>query len=517
MPDLLLMFILALTPIIWLVVALIALKQEAWLASLEALVVGIIVAAAFWHMKPMEIATAALEGSLFALWPIVIVIIAAVFTYNLTVCTHAMDTIKRMLTSVSSDRRILTLLIAWCFGNFMEGMAGFGTAVAIPASMLMALGIDPIVSILACLIANGVPTMFGSIGIPTTTLASITGLVETDLSFMQAIQVFPFVIACPILMVMLVGGGPKALKGVLPITLVAGVSFALPEILAAKFIGAALPDVVGAVCALACTFLMAMRMKGTPVPESERLKVAAGRGDTSVHEALVAWSPFILIFVVLLLTSSLVPFIQQPLSSIATKATFYSGENPATLTFTWINTPGVLILICGIAGGFIQRCPVKEMLSVLGATVKQMSKTIITMLGVLSVAKIMGYSGMISSIATFFVTSLGGLYPLVAPLLGAIGTFVTGSGTSSEVLFGNVQLEAARSIGVSELWLVASNSLGISAGKMLSPQNIAIGCAACDLQGKDGEILGKVAPYAFAYVVLMMAMIYVGTMMGVGM
>ena len=495
MGQLFLMFVLALSPIICLIIALIALKQQAWIASFEALAVAVVVSMVVWHMKPLEIATAALEGCLFALWPIVIVIIAAVYTYNLAVCTHAMDKIKQMLTSVSSDRRVLTLLIVWCFGNFMEGMAGFGTA--------MALGVDPITSILACLIANGTPTMFGSIGIPTTTLASITGIVETDLAFTQALQVFPFVIACPFLMVMLVGDGFKALKGVVPITLVAGLSFAIPEIIAARFIGAALPDVVGAVCSLACTFLMALRMKGTPVPEEERLKVAAGRGKLTVHDALVAWSPFILIFVVLLLTSSPVPFISKPLSAIKTQVQVYAGENPATLPFSWINTPGVLILLCGIAGGFIQGCPIRQMLSVLAATIKQMSKTILTMLGVLSVAKIMGYSGMIASIAAFFVGSLGNLYPLVAPALGALGTFVMGSGTSSEVLFGNVQLQAAQSIGVNETWLVASNSLGISAGKMLSPQNVAIGCAACDLSGKESELMKKAAVYAVVFIVLM--------------
>ena len=171
----------------------------------------------------------------------------------------------------------------------------------------------------------------------------------------------------------------------------------------------------------------------------------------------------------------------------------------------------MLIFACGIVGGIIQRCPAREMLSVLGATVKQMSKTIVTMLGVLACAKIMGYSGMIASIAAFFVTALGGAYPLVAPLLGALGTFVTGSGTSSEVLFGNVQLQAAQSIGANETWLVASNSLGVSAGKMLSPQNIAIGCAACGLSGKDGEILGKIVPYAFAFVLVMMVLVFAGS------
>ena len=148
------------------------------------------------------------------------------------------------------------------------------------------------------------------------------------------------------------------------------------------------------------------------------------------------------------------------------------------------------------------------MLAVLGQTCKQMSKTVVTMLGVLGCAKIMGYAGMISTIASFFVGTLGSFYPLVAPLLGALGTFVTGSGTSSGVLFGNVQVQAAQSIGVDATWLAAANSLGTSAGKMLSPQSIAIGCASCNLTGKDGEILGRIAPYAFAFALCMSVMVF---------
>lgn len=423
-----------------------------------------------------------------------------------------METIKHMLCSVSSDKRVLTLLIAWCFGAFLEGMAGFGTAVAIPASMLVALGIQPVTAILACLIANGVPTMFGSIGIPTTTLASITGIDAIQLSTTQALQVFPFVIACPILIVMLVGGGARALRGVWPVTLVAGLSFALPEIAAAHFIGPALTDVVAAVCSLVITFAFALSQKGAPVPEEYCLR--GSLSDDGINETVAedvrAWSPFILIFVALLLTSKLFPFINGPLSSIASTVNIYAGDPAATLTFTWINTPGVLIMLCGIVGGVIQKCPVPEMLQVFRDTCKQMSKTVVTMLGVLACAKIMGYSGMIASIAAFFVGTLGTAYPVVAPLLGALGTFVTGSGTSSEVLFGNVQLQAASSIGADSTWLVAANSLGTSAGKMLSPQNIAIGCAACGLVGKDGVILGKIAKYAFGFAIAMAVLVFVG-------
>lgn len=504
------MFVFALAPIIWLVIALCGLHMQAHVASLGALVVAVVCSMVGWNMTPINVATAALEGFAMAMWPIVIVIIAAVFTYNLTVHTGAMETIKGMLCSVSADKRILTLLIGWCFGGFLEGMAGFGTAVAIPASMLMALGISPVTAILSCLIANGVPTMFGSIGIPTTTLASITGIDAVELATVQAIQVFPFVIACPILMVMLVGGGSKALKGALPAALVAGFSFAIPLVAGAHFIGADLPDVVASVCSLALTFAYSLTHHEGKIPAEYRLEVASANSSESLGEKIRAWSPFALIFVVLLLTSKLFPFINGPLSAIKSTVNIYAGDPTATLTFSWINTPGVLIFICGIVGGIIQHCSAREMVGVLIDTIKQMSKTIITMLGVLACAKIMGYSGMIASISTFFVTSLGGAYPFVAPFLGALGTFVTGSGTSSEVLFGNVQLHAAQSIGVNETWLVASNSLGVSAGKMLSPQNIAIGCAACGLTGKDGEILGKIAPYAFAFVIVMSVLVFAG-------
>ncbi len=513
MLELFIPFLLALTPIIWLVIALIGLKQQAWMASLEALVVGVVVAMAYWKMTPINVATAALEGFLFALWPIVLVIIAAVFTYNLCVSTGAMETIKAMLTSVSSDKRILTILIAWCFGNFMEGMAGFGTAVAIPASMLMALEIDPITAILVCLIANGVPTMFGSVGIPTTTLAAQTGLDVIQLSTVQALQVAPFAILCPVLMVMAIGGGFKALKGILPVPIVAGLTFSLPQILVASLVGAELADVAGAVASLVVTFVVAIRYSTHEVPEEYKV-VLKKKMNVDVQGAIISWSPFILIFIVLLCTAKVVTPVYNFLAPFKTTVNIYAGNPDATLTFTWINTPGVLILICGIIGGLAQGAYLDQTFAVLYLTVVQMSKTILTMLGILGLAKIMTYSGMIGDIAAFFVGTLGGLYPLMAPVLGALGTFVTGSGTSSEVLFGNVQLSAAQTLGVNELWLVASNSLGISAGKMISPQNIAIGCAALDLQGQDGKLMGKIAPYAFGFLILMMAEIYLGVMFG---
>ena len=178
-------------------------------------------------------------------------------------------------------------------------------------------------------------------------------------------------------------------------------------------------------------------------------------------------------------------------------------SEPVYYTIKWLNTPGVLVFLAGILGALVQKVSVKDFFKVLGATVKQMSKTIITMMGVLACAKLMSYSGMTNTIAEFFVETLGQYFPFVAPLIGAIGAFVTGSGTSTGALFGSIQKTAAMNIGASPEWMVAANSVGVSAGKMFAPQSIAIGSAACDLSGKESELMKKAAVYAVVFIVLM--------------
>ena len=181
----------------------------------------------------------------------------------------------------------------------------------------------------------------------------------------------------------------------------------------------------------------------------------------------------------------------------------YSGENPGTLSFSWVNTPGVWIFLAAIVGGLIQGASLKTMGEVLVATVKQMMPTIITMLSVLGCAKVMGYSGMISSISAFCIAVAGGMYPALAPWVGAVGTFVTGSGTSSGMLFGPIQSQAADALSVDPYWMVSLNSLGVAVGKMLSPQTLAIGLAAVHVRGKDSELLQAILPYGLVFLVFM--------------
>lgn len=496
-------------PIIWLVIALCGLKWPGYKASFGALIIAMIEAIVLFQFGIIDTLTSVAEGFAFALWPIVIVIIAAVFTYNLSLRTGAIEKIKQLLVSVSSDKRILVVLIGWCFGGFMEGMAGFGTAVAIPASMLWGLGFNPIVACLVCLVANATPTPFGSIGIPTVTLATNLGLENTLISFATATILSILIVLTPFIMVMIIGRGFKAFKGISLIILISGISFLLPEMLVAYFVGAELAVVAGSVVSLACTIFASIKLTdNSKIPEQYRMEVSKS-GKVDILDTARALSPFILIFVVLLLTSSLVPPIHDTLSAFSSSIKISTYENAAMTNFTWINTPGVLIFICAIIGGIIQGASPKDTITVFVETLKQMSFTVLTMLFILGTARVMQYSGMIAAVAALFAV-FGPIYPFFAPMLGALGTFVTGSGTSSSALFGSVQMSTAASIGANKYWLVAANNLGVATGKMMAPQSIAIGLVAVNESGRDGELLKRVVPYAVVFIIISALICYFG-------
>lgn len=481
-----------------------------------ALIITAVEALFLWKQKIIDVLTGGLEGFAMAIWPICLVIVAAVFTYNLVVHTKNMELIKKMLTSVSKDKRILVLIISWGFGGFMEGMAGFGTAVAIPAGILCGLGFDPIFAAMVCLVANTTPVAFGSIGIPTVTAANVTGFSPHMTASYVVLQLAIMVILVPFFLVFITGKheGAKGLgdyKEILFITLMSGVSFLIPQYLTAKFIGAELPAVIGSVCSMAVTIILAkVMLKGKSSKFDVELEEDENEESLTVKDALVAWSPFILVLVFLLLTSTLVPAIHDPLSAIKSDVPIYTGDGASPYTFTWLATPGVLILIAAFIGGIIQKCPIGEIFTVLGKTIVQMLKTIITIMAVLATAKIMGYSGMTQSIADFIVRVTGSFYPLVAPLIGSIGTFVTGSSTSSSVLFSKLQASTGAELNINQIWLVAANTVGSTAGKIISPQSIAVATAATATVGKESEILTKVIKYFVLFAVIYGLVCYFG-------
>lgn len=507
-------FVLALLPIIWLIIALTALKIPGFKACTIALAIAYGLAVFVWKMPLGVSVTAVAEGAALALWPIIIVIIAAIFTYNVCVATGKMETIKKMLAGVTKDKRVLVLIIAWGFGGFMEGMAGFGTAVAIPASMLWGLGFDPVFAAIVCLIANATPTAFGSIGIPTTTLAKITGLDVLGLSTNTVIILSVLILLTPFVLVYLTGNKKSnAFKGIGIITLISGLSFLIPEFLVAKYLGAELPVVIGSVSSMLCTIGAAkLFSKETTDPQFSLEEQARDDRKTTItiSEALKAWSPFLLIFIFLLATSKLIAPFNALLSTVKTVVPIYSGEKASPYTFSWLATPGLWIILAAFIGGRIQGAGMKQMIKIFYKTVIQMSKTIVTIIAIMATAKLMGYSGMISSIALMFVTVTGSFYPLFAPLLGAIGTFVTGSGTSASVLFGGLQLETSVALNLNQAWITASNTAGAVMAKMISPQSIAVAVAAVSLQGKESALLKGTIKIFVLFLLIVGIVTYIG-------
>lgn len=497
-----LLFFIALIPIIWLMVSLGALKMPGHITCPITLIGTVFLAILLWKMPIGDALGATLEGTALGLWPIMIVIIAAVFTYNLSVYTKSMDTIKTMMTGITTDKRILVLILAWGFGGFLEAIAGFGTAVAIPASIMAGLGFDPIFAAIICLIANTTPTAFGAIGIPVSTLAKVTGLDPGILSYAVALQLGVLIAIVPIILVMITGKSLKAIKGMFWIALASGLGFAIPEVLAAKYMGAELPALLGSIVSMGVTIWMAkVFYKDTAAKDVEKIPAKQG---------LLAWIPFILVFLIIILTSPLLPAINSALTKIQTSVPIYTGPGGKPFTFIWIATPGTLIIIATFIGGLIQGAKASEILGVLLNTAKQMTKSAITILSIVALAKVMGYSGMIKSIAIVIVAVTGDFYPLIAPIIGALGTFVTGSDTSSNVLFGGLQVEVAKSLHMSPYWLAAANTGGATAGKMISPQSIAVATAATGLQGAEGKILNATLKFCLAYVIVLGLIAYFG-------
>lgn len=490
-----LLFAMALIPVVWLMISLGVIKMPGYKACSIALVITFILAVIVWKMPILGALTAVLEGALLALWPIILVIIAAVFTYNLSIYTKSMDVIKKMMSSITTDKRILVLILAWGFGGFLEAIAGFGTAVAIPASIMAALGFEPIFAAVICLIANTTPTAFGAIGLPVTTLAKISNIDVNTLSYAVASQLFLLIVIVPVVLVMITGKSVKAVKGVLGISLASGLSFALPQILAARYLGAELPAILGSVLCMAVTiFIAKVFYKDTVAKDTEKV---------SMKQIFMAWLPFILVFIFILMSSSLVPSVYKLLSKVQTSVTIYQGAGAKPYTFVWLATPGTLIIIAAFIGGLLQGAKLKEIVQVLVKTCIQMSKTVITIIAIVALAKLMGYSGMIKAIAVVLVAVTGGFYPLIAPLIGALGTFVTGSDTSANVLFGGLQVEVAKSLNLSPYWLAAINTCGATAGKMISPQSIAVATAATGLAGAEGKILNSTLKVCLFYVIIL--------------
>lgn len=428
---------------------------------------------------------AVIEGFLKATFPILIIILMAIYSYNVLLKSGDIEIIKRQFTSLSDDKGVTVLLLVWGFGGLLEGMAGFGTAVAIPAAILISLGFKPRFSALVSLIANSVPTGFGAVGVPVTTLANevATSGVAThadvlDISSKVVLQLSPLMIILPFVILMLTDRSVKALGKNIILSLLVGIVSLVVQFASARYLGAETPAIFGSIAAIIVIILYAKLFTQS--------KQKNGSPKVSLKDNLKAWSVYFFILLFIVLSGSLVPCINSFLKThLVSKVQLPIYDEGHYFTFGWISNAGLMLFLGSIIGGLVQGLSFKTLIQVLGTTVVGLRKTVVTILSLVAIASVMGYSGMILVIASALATATGIYYPFFAPLIGAIGTFVTGSDTSSNILFGKLQSNVAQQIGYPDPnWLIASNTAGATGGKIISPQSIAIATASCGMEGR---------------------------------
>ena len=494
--------ILAIVPVLLLIVLMAFFKMPGDRSSVISLIVTMLIALFGFHFAIDDLACSFLYGALKAVSPILIIIVMAIFSYNVLLKTRKMEIIKQQFTSISTDKSIQVLLLTWGFGGLLEAMAGFGTAVAIPAAILISLGFKPVFSAVVSLIANSVATAFGAIGTPVLVLAKETSLDVQNLSTNVVLQLSVLMFLIPLVLLFLTDPKLKSLpKNLFLALLVGGVSLT-SQYMAARYMGAESPAIIGSILSI----IVIVIYGELTAPKEER----ARKNPLRTKDILNAWSIYLLILLLIILTSPLFPGLRHTLeNNWVTRISLPVGDSTLNYTISWLTHAGVLLFIGTFIGGLIQGAGVKEMFTVLWHTVKQLKKTFITVICLVGLSTIMDTAGMIAVIATALATATGSLYPLFAPVIGCLGTFITGSDTSSNILFGKLQASVAGHINVSPDWLSAANTVGATGGKIISPQSIAIATSASNQQGKEGEILKAAIPYALAYVVITGVIVFI--------
>jgi lactate permease len=500
----------ATAPFVWLFLGLAVLRLKAMLVCPLGLFLSLFLACLVWGFEPLLALEAVLDGVVFALIPILWIIVAAFFSYNLSLHTGAAVQIKILLAGISPDPRIQALVIAWGLGSFMEAVAGFGTAVIIPTALLLSLGFSPFPAAMASLLANTVPVAFGVVGIPIQTLAWITDLDVLALARSVSLQLGLLTLIVPFGVVLCVTRGLAGLREVWLPTLTAGLSFALAQFLVVSVMGPELAAVAGSLCSTLCVVLTLrlFPIKALWSFDGASPPPADSGAPLLLRAQLQAWSPYILLFILVLLSSRLVPPVHLFLERFSSSLVLYSGPGGKPLTIPWLTTPGTLVLAGAILGGFWQGAGPSAMLRIYGSTLRRLAATGITIVSIVSMAKVLSYSGMMRQLAGDLSLLAGSAYPALAPFLGALGSFITGSDTSANILFGSLQKQAALLLCLDPIWIAAANASGACIGKLISPQNLALAAVAAGLSGQEGRLLRLSAAFAFPFLCLLAAVMF---------
>ena len=531
----------AAVPLLTLFVLLGGLRMKAWLSGLISLAVALAVAVVLFEMPLGQALLSGTEGAAFGFFPILWIVINAIWVYNLTVASGHFDVLRRSFEKVSPDQRIQAIIIAFCFGALLEALAGFGTPVAITVVMLMAMGFKPIKAASVALIANTAPVAFGALATPIVTLATVSsgasndpGLTVDTLGSMVGRQTPILAVIVPLVLVFVVDGRRGVKQTWLP-ALVCGVAFGLAQFVASNYISVPLADIVAALVSAAAVVLLLRVWKPAEVlaadPSDAKVRAGAGAGagagtgSSADHDGPVrdskadvirAYAPYLVIiaiFSIMNITAVKEFFAKEPFTKIfawpGLDIRNPSGDAVTTtnFTFNWLPAAGTLMIIAGIITAVILRVSAREALRTYGKTYVELSSAIITVMAVLALAYVMNLSGQTASLGAW-LAGAGSAFAILSPILGWLGVAVTGSDTSANALFGALQVQTADSAGLDPVLMAAANSSGGVLGKMVSPQNLAIAAAAVGLAGKEGDIFRKVIGWSLVLLAMMCVIVW---------
>jgi lactate permease len=522
----------AVLPLVTLFVLLGGVKMKAWWAALASLGVAIIVALAVYSMPFGQTMDSAAEGAVFGFFPIMWIVINAVWIYNMTRETGDFATLRRSFSSVTPDQRVQAVIIAFSFGALLEALAGFGTPVAICSVMLIAVGFKPVKAATVALVANTAPVAFGAIAIPIVTLSEITGLPKHDIGAMVGRQTPFLALIVPLILIAIVDGR-RGVRQAWPAAVVGGLTFALLQFATSNYVSVELTDIVASLGSAAALVALTRVWHPTEPIEGGFAGPRPAVAGASVHspalerevqrreqsggtpaEVMRAYAPYIVIIAVFAIAQ--IGFVNNALESVTKEFNWPGlhvlngkGEAPTSVTFkfNWLSAAGTLLLISGFLTMPILRMGVLRAARAYGATVNQLKTAIVTVMAVLSLAYVMNLSGETITLGTW-AAGAGGFFAFLSPLIGWLGTAVTGSDTSSNSLFGVLQVTAAKNAHLSSTLMAASNSSGGVCAKMVSPQNLAIGAAAVGMAGQEGELFRKVIGWSLLLVLLLCVLAY---------
>ncbi|ENU57087.1 L-lactate permease [Acinetobacter guillouiae MSP4-18] len=516
----------ALIPIIFFFLALAVFRMKGSVAGTITVVLALLVSLFAYQMPTMMALASLVYGFFYGLWPIAWIIIGAVFLYKVSVKTGQFDIIRSSILSITEDQRLQMLFVGFAFGTFLEGAAGFGAPVAITAALLVGLGFKPLYAAGLCLIVNTAPVAFGAMGIPIIVAGQVSGVETMEISQMVGRQL-PFMVPIVLFWIMAIMDGWRGVKETWPAVIVGGGSFALAQYLTSNFVGPELPDITASIASLvSLTILLKywqpkhiFRFANEDDSMSENL-AAQKQQKYSLAQIAKAWSPFAILTVMVtiwsvkpfkdlftkdgalhdLVISIKVPYLHQMIQKMPPVVAEVKDYD-AIYKFDWFSATGTAIIIAAIITIIFLKMKPKEAVVTFAETINELKIPIYSIGMVLAFAFIANYSGMSATLA-LALAHTGQAFTFFSPFLGWLGVFLTGSDTSANALFGALQATTAQQIGVPEVLLVAANTSGGVTGKMISPQSIAIACAAVGLVGKESDLFRFTVKHSITFTVM---------------